>query len=578
MNSNDKGTKISLSAEVPSSNERVRGDYITHGDNNLYPQWLYGLYNAASIHKGIINQKIDFIFGEGVSANLDFDNVFSNGEDADYIIESIVKDFEVLGYSVVLFERIGDEWFIKDSDTERFRYAKNTDYLIYSDDWSKGTQHKDSGGYRTIPLAHITTEEDTESAIVIELPKKQFLEYGNGRMTGDVYPSPSYSGAIVSIMAHIEMAFYDYAEAANGFVSNTIVQLNDGKPETEEDARNVRKGLERAFQDRTRRGGITFLFNDNTESAAQITELSRAQNVGKYDSTKESIAKDIMIAHSVQNASLFGLEVNGALGGTSAEEQLVAFEKFNKTYVKKRQQIIARAINDAFLMLNGVKLGLEFKEFELVKSRIREEEIEEIGEDTLVNEQDIINEFKKIGRPISELSNVVFSRSSFESSNKKAIGSFKTYRKAISFLNEDLEIMLEMLKNKNSLREILKKFGAKDFAKNVAKLRRLGYIDGWEITSKGRAEIAKDEDFEVLYTYEEVPNIPAVKTESREVCKALMAEKKFYTREEIEEVGRLYGVENLWRYRGGWYHNPRTELTTKHCRHEWKQHIILKEK
>jgi|SRR5690625_791527 len=567
--------KTSLSAEVPESTERIRGEYIMYGVDNLYPQWLYGLYNGAGIHKGILNQKIDFIYGSGVETKIDLENAFINAEDAEYILEGIIKDFEVLGYSVVLLERRGEEWFIADSESEKIRYSKNQDYIIYSEDWSKGSQHKDSNGYEVIPLVHIATEEDTKAGIVIELPKKQYIEYGRTNLTGDVYSAPSYSGAITSIMAHIEMNYYDYAESANGFVSNTIVQLTDGKPETEEEARHVVRNLENIFQDRSKRGGITFLFQDSKDSTAEINELNRTQNVGKYDATKESIIKEIMIAHSVQNASLFGLEIQGSLGGTSAEEQLVAFEKFNKTYVKKRQNIIARQINTAFMMLNGVDLGLKFKEFKLISRREVEDDTEK---DSLVNEEEIIEAFRKFGRPKSEMKNVIFSRSSFESSNKIAVQEFKAYRKAISFLNEDLELMLELLSKKKDMREIIKHYGAKGFAKNIAKLRKLGMLDKWEITEKGRVEIAKEEDFEVLYTYEEIPGIPAVKTESREICRHLMNAGKYYTREEIEEIGRIYGVDNLWRYRGGWYHNPRTNLNTRHCRHEWKQHIILKEK
>lgn len=579
MTTTEKGVKISLSAHVPAATEREMGAYIKYGERNLYPQWLYGLYNASGIHKGILNQKIDFVFGSGFRAKIDNENLFLFEEDAESIIEGIVKDFEVLGYSIILFEKRNNNWYIVESDSEKFRYSKNPDYLFYSEDWSKGSQRIGTDDFRHIPLAHTVDENDYECAMVVELPRKQSIEYGNesriNNISGNYYTSPSYSGAITSIMAHIEMCFYDYSEAANGFVSNTIVQLNDGKPSNETEARKVVRKLESMFQDRKKRGGITFLFNDGQDSAATINELGRSQNVGKYNETKSAIAKDIMIAHSVQNASLFGLEIEGSLGGTSAEEQLVAFEKFNKTYVLKRQKAIQKAINSAFLMLNGVKLGFEFLPFEMVqKSKIGEEAEEE----TLVNEEEIIEAFKKIGRPKSELKDIHFSRSSFGENNTHAVSEFIKMRKAVSFLSEDLEMIMEMVRQGLGLSEMLKKFPSDKLIKNVAKLRKLGYMDGWELTEKGRVEIAKEEDFEVLYTYEEVPGIPAVKTESREICKALMAENKYYTREEIEEIGRMFGVDNLWKYRGGWYHNPKTDLTTRHCRHEWKQHIILKNK
>ena len=572
--------KISMSANVPSSGERVIGSYVSYGDRNLYPQWLYGLLNASGIHKGIINQKVDFIFGEGFDTTISRENAFLDEEDADNIIESIVTDFEVLGYAVVIFNRINNEWFIAESDSEKYRHSVNPDYIFYSDDWARGSQRVGVSGFRGVPLVHAVDDEADECALVIELPRKQSLDYFNENsrqsIVGDVYPSPSYSGGILSIMAHIEMGYYDYAESVNGFVSNTVVQLNDGKPSTEQEAREVTRKLQDIFQNRDKRGGVTFLFNNSTESAATINELNRSQNVGKYNDTKKNIAQNIMISHSVQNASLFGLEVEGAMGGTSAEEQLVAFEKFNKTYVKKRQNTIKRALNLAYLMLNGSNLGFEFLDFELANSRISEDG--DVVNDSLVDEDGLREAFKKIGRPLIELNKRinVFSRSSNGESNKFAIEEFNRYKKSINFLDENMELVLQMVQDGSGFSGMMKHFTAKEIMRYMVKLRALGLVDGWEVTQKGRVEISREEDFEVLYTYEEVPGIPAVESESRFICAQLMSAGKYYTREEIEEIGKRFGVENLWRYRGGWYHNPDTHKTTRHCRHEWKQHIILK--
>jgi hypothetical protein len=33
---------------------------------------------------------------------------------------------------------------------------------------------------------------------------------------------------------------------------------------------------------------------------------------------------------------------------------------------------------------------------------------------------------------------------------------------------------------------------------------------------------------------------------------------------------------DVWRYRGGWYTNPDTQVSTPWCRHEWIQQLVVK--
>jgi len=43
---------------------------------------------------------------------------------------------------------------------------------------------------------------------------------------------------------------------------------------------------------------------------------------------------------------------------------------------------------------------------------------------------------------------------------------------------------------------------------------------------------------------------------------------KLYTLEEINQISTAID-RNVFLYRGGWYHNPETEVNTPSCRHEW---------
>jgi hypothetical protein len=49
-----------------------------------------------------------------------------------------------------------------------------------------------------------------------------------------------------------------------------------------------------------------------------------------------------------------------------------------------------------------------------------------------------------------------------------------------------------------------------------------------------------------------------------------------YLRSEIDQITARIG-RDVWRYRGGFYHNPKTNRTTPWCRHEWVQSLVLKQ-
>jgi len=79
-----------------------------------------------------------------------------------------------------------------------------------------------------------------------------------------------------------------------------------------------------------------------------------------------------------------------------------------------------------------------------------------------------------------------------------------------------------------------------------------------------------------MYTYEHRTNIAPFKdSTSRDFCQYVTKLNRAYTRQEIDQITLSLGVKDVWLYRGGWYHNPQTNVNEPACRHEWKQNIIL---
>jgi hypothetical protein len=116
-------------------------------------------------------------------------------------------------------------------------------------------------------------------------------------------------------------------------------------------------------------------------------------------------------------------------------------------------------------------------------------------------------------------------------------------------------------------------------AESIVKLTALEIYQAGEVTDLGRNLVEQAEapvsQFEVVYSYKERPGVPPVKTKSREFCTRLIGLNRLYTREDINRIsGRV--DRNVWTYRGGWYTNPETQVSTPYCRHIWVQQLVIK--
>ena len=104
-------------------------------------------------------------------------------------------------------------------------------------------------------------------------------------------------------------------------------------------------------------------------------------------------------------------------------------------------------------------------------------------------------------------------------------------------------------------------------------------IKNGELSSLAERLIASAEGeiptFEIRYTYQVRSDVPEAKSGSREFCTQLMSLNRAYTREEINTISERVD-RDVWVYKGGFYTNPDTQVTTPWCRHLRFQSIVTK--
>jgi hypothetical protein len=118
-----------------------------------------------------------------------------------------------------------------------------------------------------------------------------------------------------------------------------------------------------------------------------------------------------------------------------------------------------------------------------------------------------------------------------------------------------------------------------EIAKSTERLIDFELLVDGEVSDLGKQLLdeapAPIDQFMVVYSYKERPGVPRVLTKSRDFCLKLLSLNRLYTRDEINNISERVD-NNVWNYRGGWYTNPETQVSTPYCRHIWVQQLVIK--
>ena len=617
-------------AKIPLPVEKHKDgqSWISWGDNNDYPQFLIGLYYNSSIHGGIVNSKVKYIASSGLDAQTNdlpkWELIKKNGNapfSLDEISLMVAKDFELLDSFAIMFRKnpISKFWDAHHVSTELIRKCEDSSFFYYSENWKDRVQTEEKTGFKKIKNIEDLSLEDKECLLYVSSRSKQHvLDEKTGLLTKSVYPIPSYSGAIKSIMASIEMNYFRYSEVVNSFKGGTMINIPTGAPDNEHDKKKLIAQLKGDATNRDTQGGIIVTFSRGSENAPTVTQINGNNLDQRYLLTQESIIDDIMVGHSVISPTLFSIKTAGQLGGSSELE--TAYQLFMNNYALERQKIITDALEYAHYTLNSFVGDIFFQNKPLNLSG-KTEEVSEVAKKISVLEPTIqqvilqkltVNELRSIAglNPVpngdviqqsfknevsddtviswfSELGRTdykeVFSQevkdfTKLEMSEKELLSKYSF----ANDLTEDQLKIVEMINNGESYGAIVKAIdkGATYVSRQLVELEKLGMIKGFELTPKGKTNVG-EVSFEVVYQYREREGIPPLKgNSSRPFCKNLIALQRVFTREEIDMISarlRANGIDrDVWQYKGGWYHNYETNRNTPSCRHTWYQILISK--
>ena len=599
--------------KIPAFVEPRKGSqqkWVFYGENNDYPQFLTTLFNRSAKHNAICTDKQLYITGQGWV----FDSIGIEGENEaklrafidnpnpyetlkDLLAKTSLDELLYGGFYLKgVCDKTGQLAELYHVDYSRVRSDEHNSEFYISDCWVNT-----DGTYK----ANLKPDE-YETLPCYDPNKKQkvFIFYYKSYRPGlKTYTLPEYIGAVPAIITDAEIANFHRAEIQNGFKGSKMIVFKNGVPSADEMKKTERQ-LKAKFTSTDSAGSMVVDFVDDPNRVPDVITLNGDDFDKRYDALNKTIQEEIFVGHKITSPMLFGVRVEGQLGGRN--EMIDAFHLFQNKYITPKQEVQEKIYN----IFAPVKGKLKIKKIEPVMPSVGEtilldlltqDEMREIiGRKPLEQGQLTVNQsktappaqtFAEPKKQNDELDYSVFSKYGEPIENFVSIKTKKFISTRQEFLSKLEEGVLDIIKKTPDVTaEDLVKIFDTDKTKIEDALETLtaeGLIKlsdkGIRLTDKGDKK--KVPDFEQLfirYRYELRPDAPALKPggKSRDFCRAMISNPRYFSREDIDNIsrdlGQLYDIPNYdaFRMRGGWYHDPNMDVNVPYCRHIWKQELV----
>jgi len=599
----------------PKFAEKKNQDWITYGDDNKYPYHLLNLLNTSAKHNAIVNGKANFIVGSGLQWEdeqyqyLAEKDINRAGESINDILAKIALDLEVFGgcYLEVIYNTFNEPVSLYHIDYAKVRSnVDNTEFYI-SEQWETKGKPDD------IITIKAYDGENTEGKKIIYLK-----EY---RPNVNTYTLPSYQGALNYIELDVAVSEFHLNAIHNGLMPSKMISFNNGTPSVEEQ-RTIERQLKEKFAGEKNAGKFIINFNNDPAKAPTVLDLSASDLDKQFDLLNRTIQQEIFSGHRVTSPLLFGIATEGALGNRNEIRE--AYQIFQNTYINGKQIFIERWLkyilapfgyNTDFTIKQTEPLAFEFSEQVLAQAMTRDEIREKLGLPKLEQQDVVIAEqpkqsFKAFTKEDDDFAIAVFSEFGQDADKFVVINS-----KPMRFDAEGRELHDEEFAGvdiiittvQSSVLDLIRQnplISAKDISEAlkvdrnvvngaIASLEANKLIIQSEINDNGtmvvKREITKEgrvqrnerkplADVKIYYQYEVMSGLGAeIIDTTRDFCRNLINLRKVFTRAEIEQVSQRLGY-SVWARRGGFYHNPKTGVTTPYCRHQWVKKILVEKR
>lgn len=331
-------------------------EWVSYGRWNEYPMFLIDLMNSHPEHGAILKGKASYVFGKGLcfeeegtvlnqAKQTQWLNTANRWQTWNEVLKKTTPQFELYnGWAwQIVWNNGGTNFEVFNIEFGKLRRSKDGRKFYYCDEWMI------KQGDRYVPNQHPEKSDSFKEFDAFNPNIRtgtQIFYYVTEQPcvvpNGNLYPIALYEGAIKEIETDINISKLRYHYSQNGMFAQSLISFFNGEPSKEE-KKAIKKMFDRTYGGTENAGQLIFSFNDKGGTAPQLTTLTQSDLDKVFADTRKECQDKIFSAHLTAPV-LFGIKTEGSLSDTSGEATLKEWDKFVRTYIEHRQEVLLNEI------------------------------------------------------------------------------------------------------------------------------------------------------------------------------------------------------------------------------------------
>ena len=307
-------------------------------------------YRGSATLKSVIDGYIPYILGEDILVNDKIatfrDKVNPSGMTMRQFIASLSLDYMIYGGFAfqIIYSKLGTKYALYPLDFGKVRINEDGTKIWYSKkQWTKY-------GSKGILMHRFDPDKREEGTIF----------YFKGDFTKNVYPLPTWYGALYDVLTEIECSKYSLNSVSNGFSAKYIINLPNAGNLTKEQKELINNEVREKFAGADTDSNFMLYFsNGDKELTVQKVESDDATD--RYIAVKDNCRSNIYTALRC-SPLLMGLP---AQNGFSTSEYRDCFKIFQRTVIGPIQDIFVESLDKVFQRELGGEHAITIIPFEI---------------------------------------------------------------------------------------------------------------------------------------------------------------------------------------------------------------------
>lgn len=304
-------------ANIPLPKETVDGKkgFVSFGNDNNFPAFLFDSYSECSILQSIINGLTDYVCGSGFADTTMQDrSINRTGETYAELVKKVAADYLIFGaFSIQIIRnkagRVLELYWI---DTRRVRLDEDGKYVYYRKEWTRYS--RDMKKY-----------DRWQRDVMFD----NCIYYFKRPVSRGTYGLPMWSSVAKDVTTAIEISKFHLSSILNNFAASAFINFNNGVP-TKDEQKEIEKRINDKFSGSTNAARMMLSFNNNKEQAVTVERIQEDNFDQKYQALAKSVKENIFVAFRAQ-PQLFGTDPDRT--GFNSQEYAESFKLFKKTVV-----------------------------------------------------------------------------------------------------------------------------------------------------------------------------------------------------------------------------------------------------